>query len=326
MVKNGKKMTEEEIEEHRNETYQMMAAMSGKPISELIGDEVHRGNYGEKDCLIKQMFLKNLVEPISSRQLFETLRKQGYDAKYTTFCGLLNRYGRYGYVEKKTSKKPFLFGLTDEGYQHAKNPYLAREELARKRMNFIFSEIERELVDHPEALKNLVETITQMNIGIQIGSGVTVVSNSGSQYSENDFSGRDAEIEEMRAKIEDDGFLQGVNEDKIKELIELGDPELLTDFCLNLNDYHRRHKTTMYIGNNPNNVPTGKTNDKKSMPNYFDLLFTIINREDTTIHEEDYKAIPYRFYESKATREIRLSGKSEAGNYKNNDDGNVLRV
>ena len=104
---------------------------------------------------MKQLFLKNLVEPISSRQLFETLKKQGYDAKYTTFCGLLNRYQDYGYAEKKTQKKPFLFGLTSLGHQHAKNPYLARDELARKRMEFIYEQIEKELADHPEALKNL---------------------------------------------------------------------------------------------------------------------------------------------------------------------------
>jgi hypothetical protein len=44
MVKKVKKLSEEEIEKHRNETYQMMAAMSGKSISELIDGNPKHGN------------------------------------------------------------------------------------------------------------------------------------------------------------------------------------------------------------------------------------------------------------------------------------------
>lgn len=316
MGKNVKKLTEEEIEEHRNETYQMMAAISGKPISELIGESPKRGNYGEKDCLVKQLFLKNLVEPISSRQLFETLRKQGYDAKYTTFCGLLNRYQDYGYVEKKTSKKPFLFGLTDKGIRHIKNPYLAREELARKRMNFIFSQIERELIDHPQALKALVESIVQMNIGSPIGSGVTV-SNSGSQYSQNDIG---SELQhDLEYQIFTPDFFRNADEGKLKALVDgILDNSLSDDQKkqLLLDAFEEAIKSQKTITVKQPEYQSSKPVGERK---YYELL---INAENKLVSKSTYEAIPFRFI--RVGREIRLKSRSEAGTYRNNKDSKDL--
>lgn len=317
MVKKSNKLTDEEIEEHKNENYQMMAAISGKPISEFVGNEVHRGNYGTKDCLVKQMFLKNLVEPISSRQLFETLRKQGYDAKYTTFCGLLYRYQDYGYVEKKSAKKPFLFGLTDEGLRHAKNPYLAREELARKRMNFIFSQIETQLIEHPEALKNLVETITQMNIGSPIGSGVTVASNSGSQY--NDNFGNEELKQELNSKIFNNEFFKNADELKLKTLIDgILDPcltqeekqELMLDA---FQEAVKSNKTMIFKQQEyQSNKPIGERR-------YYEVMVKAVNQ---LISRSTYEAIPFRFI--RVGNDIRLKSIAESGTYRNNQDGTIL--
>ncbi|WP_410509743.1 hypothetical protein RSJ42_05865 [Methanosarcina hadiensis] len=315
MGKNGKKLTEEEIEERRNETYKMMAAISGKPISELMDNEVHRGNYGEKDCLIKQMFLKNLVEPISSRQLFETLRKQGYDAKYTTFCGLLYRYQDYGYVEKKSAKKPFLFGLTDEGLRHDKNPYLAREELARKRMNFIYSQIEKELVNHPEALKNLVETITQMNIGSSNYNPVIV--GAGSQYHDN--FGNEELKREIGNNIYNKDFWKSTDNEKLKSLVNgilngslsYEDKEqLLIDA---LDEAANSHKGSIVVQKKYN--PSKSIGERR----YYEYLIKGINQPVT---RSIYEAIPFRFI--MVANEIRLKSIPESGIYNNNQDGKIM--
>src|SRR5688572_30697708 len=85
-------------------------------------------------------------------------------------------------------------------------------------MNFIFSQIETKLIEHPDALKNLVETITQMNIGSPIGSGVTVASNSGSQY--NDNFGNEELKQELNSKIFNNEFFKNADELKLKTLID----------------------------------------------------------------------------------------------------------
>lgn len=319
MVKKVTKLSDEEIEEHRNENYQMMAAIAGKSVSELIDENPKRGNYGEKDCLVKQMFLKNLVEPITSRRLFETLKKQGYDAKYTTFCGLLNRYQKYGYIEKKTSKKPFLFGLTSEGLRHAKNPYLAREELARKRMEFVFSEIEKQLAEHPEALKNLVETISGMNIGTPIGSGGvagTPVSG-GNQYSNNDLGSMK---EELESRIFDKEFWKNSDNEKLKSLVDdLLDPclpqeekeQLLIDA---LDEARNTYKGSMIL--QKQYIPSKPVGERK----YYSILANSINHPVT---KSLYDAIPFRFM--RVGKEIRLKSRNENGLYRNNKDGNELK-
>lgn len=316
MGKKVKNLSDEEIEEHKNENYQMMAAISGKPISEFVGNEVHRGNYGEKDCLVKQLFLKNLVEPISSRRLFETLKKQGYDAKYTTFCGLLYRYQDYGYVEKKSAKKPFLFGLTSEGKLHAKNPYLAREELARKRMNFIYSQIETQLIEHPEALKNLVETITQMNIGSSNSNPVIV----GAGTSYNDNLGSEELRKEFEGKIFDSNFWKNTDNEKLKGLVNgilngslsYEDKEqLLIDA---LDEAANSHKGSIIF-----KQQEYVSSKSIGLRNYYEYLIKGINRSVT---KPLYEAIPFRFI--KVDNEIRLKSISEAGTYRNNNDAKEL--
>jgi len=47
MVKKVKKLSEEEIEEYKHENYQMMAAIAGKPVLELMGESTSRPNYKE---------------------------------------------------------------------------------------------------------------------------------------------------------------------------------------------------------------------------------------------------------------------------------------
>lgn len=300
MVKKVKKLSEEEIEEYRNGTYQMMAAMSGKRISELIGESPRRPNYDEKYCLTKQMYLKNCIEPISSRQLYELLQKQGYEGKYSTFRGLLNNYQKYGYIKKVNAKKPFLYILTDKGKLHVKNPFITVDENIRKYRNVLFQKIKEIIEDEPEVFKNIYENIFGSQPVIN-----TVIAGSGSQYS--------GAINEYRDKINDDGFLQSLNEDKIKEIIELGDPELLTDFVINLKDYYQRHKSPMIFKQQEyNSKPTGERK-------YYEYL---VNGIDKLVTKSLYELIPFRFI--KVGNQIRLKSTSESGIYRNNDDGNIL--
>ena len=232
MVKKVKKLSEEEIEEYKYENFQMMAAMSGKTISELIGESPSRPNFNENYCLVKQMYLKNCVEPILSKDLFKTLKNQGYKAKYSTFRGLVNNYMKYGYIRKINAKKPFLYVLTDEGKLHAKNPFILVDENIQRYREFQLQKLKELIENYPELFKNIYESIH----GAQSIINNIVAGSAGSQY-----SGATERIEEYRDKINDDGFLQSVDENKIKELIELGDTELLTDFFINLQDYYQRH-------------------------------------------------------------------------------------
>ena len=314
-----KKLTDEEIEEYKHENYQMMAAVARKPLSELMGETSKRPNFNENYCLIKQMYLKNCVDPISSKQLYDVLRNQGYKAKNSTFRGLLNYYVKNGYIQKTNAKKPFLYVLADEGKLHAKNPFILVDENIIRYQNFQLNKIGELLLNQPEILKQLIEDITNMNLGSSNFGGTSggSLSSVGGQsgFTANDYGG----IEEMKAKIEDDGFLQNLDEDKIKALVALGDPELMTDFVINLQDYHQRHKSVMNL--NPNNIPTGRVNDKKSMPNYFPEMFNSFGKDVT---EKLFNLIPYRFYRHKATGKIRISGRNEAGNYAKNNDGVLI--
>lgn len=306
MVKKVKKLSEEEIEEYKHENYQMMSAISGKPISELMGESTSRPNYKENYCLIKQMYLKNCAEPISSRQLYELLQKQGYKAKYSTFRGLTNYYMKNGYICKTNAKKPFLYVLTEEGVAHAKNPFIVVDENIQKYREFQFQKLKEIIESKPEVFKNIYESIYgAQNSPFSVG---TVVAG-GSLY-----SGATERIEEYRDKINDDGFLQSVNEDKIKELIELGDPELLMDFVINLQDYHQRHKSSMTFKQQEyvSNKPVGERQ-------YYQYLVAGI---DELVSRPLYEKIPFRFI--RVENDIRLKSISESGTYRNNNDGTIL--
>ncbi len=153
------KLTEEEIKEYQNDNYQMMAAIAGKPVSELMGESTSRPNFKHNYCLIKQMYLKNCIVPITSKELYQTLQKQGYNAKCTTFRGLLNNYMKYGYIQKTTLKKPFLYTLTDLGKAHAKDPFLLVDENARRYKEFQLNKLKQIIEEYPEIFKQIYETI-----------------------------------------------------------------------------------------------------------------------------------------------------------------------
>ncbi|KKG74335.1 hypothetical protein DU43_10615 [Methanosarcina mazei] len=301
MVKTVKKLTEEEIEEHRNTTYQMMAAIAGKPVLELMGESPSRPNYDENYCLVKQLYLKNCAEPISSKELFKKLQNQGYKAKYSTFRGLTNYYLKCDYIQKINAKKPFLYVLTDEGRVHVNSPFIKVDENVQKYKNMLLQKLKELIEGEPETFKGIYENIFGFQPVIN-----TVIAGSGSQYS--------GAIEDYRDKINDDGFLQSLNEDKIKEIIELDDPELLTDFVINLKDYYQRHKSPMIFKQQEyvSNKPTGSRV-------YYQYLVNAINNFVT---KSTYEAIPFRFI--KVDTQIRLKSISESGIYKNNDDGTIL--
>ena len=158
-----KKLSNDEIEERKKqnilESAKMNSCISGKTLSDLIEPTSHRGNYGDKDCMVKQQFLKNLVEPATSRELFETLKRQNYTGNYNTFRGLLFRYQKYGYVQKLNNKKPFTYGLTDKGIQHARNPYLSREEGIRRYRDFQNQRFAELINNDPATFKQIYEYV-----------------------------------------------------------------------------------------------------------------------------------------------------------------------
>lgn len=301
-----KKLDESEQKEMQLENYKMLSALSGKSVNDLMGDGI-QNNYPEKDCLVKQLYLKNCINPTSSKELWESLKKQGYNAKHTTFRGLLNQYQRYKYIKKTNDKKPFLYQVTEIGYQHIKNPYLAREEGIKRYREFQLHKLKEIIEDEPEVFKNIYESIhgAQNLIINTMNAG-----SAGSQYS----GASPEKIEEYKEKINDDGFLQNVNEDKIKELIELGDPELLTGFFINLNDYHQRHKSSMtfkqqeYVSNKPVGLRA-----------YYEYLVAGI---DKFVTRSLYEKIPFRFI--KVGNDIRLKSIPESGTYSNNQDGKIM--
>ncbi|BBL63979.1 hypothetical protein MSMAT_1951 [Methanosarcina mazei TMA] len=315
------KLSQTEIEERKKqnilETAKMNSCISGIPLSDLIQSGIQRGNYGDKDCMVKQQFLKNLVEPVTSRELYETLKRQNYTGNYNTFRGLLFRYQKYGYVKKSNDKKPFMYQLTDKGYQHAKNPYLSRELMARNYLEHLYRNIEKELVDHPEALKALLESITQMNIGSPIGSGVTVASNSGSQY--NDNFGNEELKQELNSKIFNNEFFKNADELKLKTLIDgILDPcltqeekqELMLDA---FQEAVKSNKTMIFKQQEyQSNKPIGERR-------YYEVMVKAVNQ---LISRSTYEAIPFRFI--RVGNDIRLKSIAESGTYRNNQDGTIL--
>lgn len=301
-----KELDESEQKEKQIENYKMMSAVSGIPLNQIMDEDV-KSNYNEKDCMIKQLYLKNMINPITSNELWNLLKSQGYDGKNSTFRGMLNQYQRYKYVKKVNNKKPFLYQITELGHKNILNPYLARQEGIKRYREFQLNKLKEIIESQPEVFKNLYESIhgTQNSIF----SAGNVVS-SGNQYSGVN-AGR---IEEYRNKIEDDGFLQSIDEDKIKQLIELGDPELLTDFFINLNDYHQRYKSSMTFKQQEyvSNKPIGSRA-------YYEYL---VNGIDKLVSRSLYEKIPFRFI--RVGNEIRLKSIPEAGTYRNNEDGTIL--
>lgn len=313
MVKKVKKLSEEEIEEYRNETYQMMSAISGKPISELMG-ESSRPNYKENYCLIKQMYLKNCAEPISSKELFKTLQNQGYKAKYSTFRGLVNNYMKYGYIKKVNAKKPFLYVLTAEGKLHAKSPYIKVDENIQRYREFQLNKLKEIINNDPAIFKSIYESIHGSQSVIN-----TVVAGTGAQYSPNDI-GSDLQ-QELESQIFIPDFFKNADEGKLKSLVDgildnsLSDEqkkELIFDA---LREAINSNKGSMILQKQYNpSKPVG-------LRNYYEYL---VNGTNNVVKRSTYEAIPFRFIYIQNKRELRLESEAIAGKYRNNEDATVL--
>ncbi|HOW14518.1 hypothetical protein [Methanosarcina sp.] len=313
------KLDESEQKEKQLENYKMLSALTGKSINELMGDEVHRVNYNEKDCRIKQLYLKNCINPISSKELWELLKSQGYDAKHTTFRGMLNQYQRYKYVKKVNDKKPFLYQVTEIGYQHIKTPYLAREEGIKRYREFQLHKLKEIIEDEPEVFKNIYESIhgTQ-NSPFSAGNMVSGGS-SGSQYSPNDIGSKLQE--KLQSQIFTADFFKNVNEDKLSALVDgildnsLSDEqkkELLLDA---FQEAINSNKGSIIIQKQYNpSKPVG-------LRNYYEYL---VNGENQIVTRSIYEEIPFRFIYIQNKRELRLESESIAGKYRNNEDATVL--
>ncbi|MDD3248339.1 MAG: hypothetical protein PHF18_16035 [Methanosarcina sp.] len=316
MVKKAKKLSDEEIEEYKHENYQMMSALTGKSISELMGESPKRPNYDDNYCLVKQMYLKNCIEPISSRQLFEVLRKQGYEGKYSTFRGLLYYYNKKGYIQKLNNKKPFTYGLTDLGHQHAKNPYTVVDELAQRRMNFIYDKFRELINENPEKFKTIYESVIgSVGSDVYSVSGVSVGS-VGTQYSNNDFGSEELK-EELENKIYNPDFFKNADSDKLKLLADgLIDDRLTREekeqmIIDALQEAVNSHKGSMVLNRE------SKSSKPDGERKYYKILVKSIGKPVT---KSLYEKIPFVFIFVSSKNELRLESESIAGRYRNNKD------
>lgn len=304
------KLSQEEQKKLKLENYKLISAISGKSINELMNEEYYNDNYPNNDCRSKEIILRNLYNPCTSRQLFELVKYQGYEGKYKTIRSLLVRYQRAGFIKKLNNEKPIIYGLTDFGIQNAKNPKMLRERCIRKYHEFQNEKLAELINNDPERFKEIYKLAVGVNSGNTFGS----VGGSGSgnyQYLENDFGNRESRIEEMREKIKDDGFLQDLNLDKIEELVKLGDTDLLTDFYINLNDYHKRQKGPMVLQRE--HAPS----KPEGLRDYYTVIVKATNH---LVSKPTYEKIPFRFISVGNKQELRLKSTSEAGTYRNNRD------
>ncbi|WP_424353661.1 hypothetical protein [Methanosarcina mazei] len=317
------KLSNAEIEERKKqnilESAKINSCISGIPLSHIIQSDVHRGNYSKNYCLIKQMFLKNLADPCSSGELYGNLKRQGYDKKYSTFRGLLKRYQKYGYVVKLNDKKPFIYLLTDLGRQHINNPYLAVDELAQKRMNFIYDKFRELISESPEKFKTIYEFVIGSGVSGVSGAPLGSVGSVGTQYPSNNLGSEELK-QELNNKIFNSDFWKNTDNDKLKlltndilnsSLSNDEKEELLIDaLAVAVNS----HKGSMIINKQYNSNPKSEGERK-----YYFILVNSINKPVT---RSVYEAIPFRFI--RVGSEIRLKSISESGTYKNNQDATIL--
>lgn len=305
------KLTEEEQEEMKVENYKMMSAISGRNINDFIENN-SKSNYNEKDCMIKLMYLKNMVYPISSRDLFETLKHQNYSGKYTTFCGMLNRYCKYGYVRKVNNKKPFLYQITELGNQHIKNPYLAREENIKRYREFQLNKLKTLIENQPELFKNLYESIFGAQPVIN-----TVVAGSTEQYSPNDIGSKLQH--DLEYQIFTPNFFSNADEQKLKALVDgildnsLSD-EQKKQLILDAIEEAAKSQKTITV-----KQPEYQSSKPIGLRDYYEIL---IAAEGKVVTKSTYEALPFRFL--KVGNELRLKGKGEVGTYRNNNDSKDL--
>ena len=311
------KLSNAEIEERKKqnilETAQMNSCISGIPLSHIIQSDVHRGNYSKNYCLIKQMFLKNLAEACSSRELYESLKRQGYDKKYSTFRGLLRRYQKYGYVVKLNDKKPFIYLLTDLGRQHIKNPYLAVDELAQKRMNFIYDKFRELINENPEKFKTIYESV--------IGSGVSGVTlgSVGTHYSSNNYGSGELK-HELESKIFNSNFFKDADEGKFKTLVDgIMNGSLSAEEKEELLINALTEATNTYKGSIILKTPEYQSSKPEGERRYYSLLVRCV---DQRVTRSVYENLPFRFI--RVGNELRLKSIPEAGTYRNNKDATIL--
>lgn len=303
------KLSAEEQEQMKLENYKMLSAISGKNLNDFIGNN-DKNNYNDKDCKSKEIILNNLYNPSTSKELFENIKNNGYGGKYKTVRSLLVRYQKAGFIKKLNNEKPIIYGLTPFGVQNAKSPKMLREQCIRRYHEFQNEKLAELINKDPERFKEIYKLAVGVNSGNTFGS----VGGSGSgnyHYSENDFGNRESRIEEMREKIKDDGFLQDLNLDKIEELVKLGDTDLLTDFYINLNDYHKRQKGPMVLQRE--HAPS----KPEGLRDYYTVIVKATNH---LVSKPTYEKIPFRFISVGNKQELRLKSTSEAGTYRNNRD------
>lgn len=314
------KLSSDEIEERKKqnilESAKMNSCISGIPLSDLFDSTFNRGNYSEKDCLIKQQFLKNLVEPVTSRELFETLKRQNYTGNYNTFRGLLFRYQKYGYVKKSNDRKPFVYQITDEGYQHVTNPYQSRVECIRQYNNFQNQKLANIINNDPVKFKEIYESIVS-SIGGSVCSGVSVGS-VGTQYSSNDYGSEEIK-QDIESKINKD-FFKDADPEKIEALTNILMDKSLTDderkeYMIDaLMEALNANKGSMILKQGEYQT-TKSEGDRK----YYQLIVNAMNHPVT---RGLYEAIPFRFID--VGGDIRVKSRSESGTYRNNDDGIIM--
>ncbi|MFW6002085.1 MAG: hypothetical protein ACOCQD_01990 [archaeon] len=308
-----------ESEEMMNKYYAMTSSLTGKSIKELQGNQF-KNNYNEKDCKSKEIILKTLNKPMTSRQLWNIISNAGYEGKYDTFTSLLVRYRKYGYIEKVNNTKPFIYGLTSLGYEHSKNPYIAREEQRRQYRTFLYDKIGEILKDSPEIMQSLIETLTGMNLGgnsgIGGGTGGGVSANNNGSYF-NDFgSEKDNHelIKEVKDNLNDKDYLETIKEKELKELtsnvIKIGDENLLNEFV------KRMRNTKKYLGGSPLSDKKYKPNKSTGIRKYYYALISCINKRVT---KSVYEKIPFKFI-IVGGKGLRLQSKNIAGTYVNNKD------
>ena len=313
-----KKLTDEEIEEYKHDNYQMMAAVSGKSLSELMGETPDRSNFNSNYCLIKQMYLKACVEPISSKQLYLTLKRQGYKAKNSTFRGLLNYYLTNKYIRKTNDKKPFLYVLTDEGKIHAKHPYVAVDENRKRYKTFLYDKLGEIIKDDQDQFKAIYESIFGAQQNNIIGSAGII--NNSPQYSDHDIGSKEDAEKEINSQIYDKTFFKDVNDDKLKSLLNMIKNSPLSD--------DEKEKMVidalMEAANTNKGGMTLVTTQYQSRPQgerkYYAVLVSAINHKVT---KGLYESMPFKFIIMDTTGELRLEADPFAGKSRNDGDSKI---
>jgi hypothetical protein len=308
------KLGEEEQKEKQLENYKMMSALTGKSISELMGNEI-QNNYSDNDCKSKELILRTLYEPMTGKQLYERIKSQGYNAKYKTLTSVLVRYQKTGFIKKLNNEKPIIYGLTDFGIQNAKNPKMLRQQCIKRYHEFQYQRLKEIIEGEPETFKQLYESI----FGSQNSIINTVVpaGTAGSQYSPNDIGSEELQ-NQLETQIYTPDFFKNADESKITALVDgiLDDSlsvdqkkELINDIINQIkNNKTLVFKQQEYVSNKP-----------IGLRNYYSILANSINKPIT---RSVYENIPFRFI--KVGSDIRLKSIPEAGTYRNNNDGVIL--